>query len=131
MHVLDHAHQQSEEWRPGVLTRMRVSAITGAVQLCQFEQWCDPGLGAPSHLHAVEEILSVLAGRAEVWVDVEHKELSAGQSAVIPAGRKHGFRNIGTGTLHVMATLAAPIFEAAYDDKREATRRYVPPAGAG
>jgi hypothetical protein len=45
---------------------------------------------------------------------------------IVPAGRKHGFRNIGTGTLHTQAILAAPIFEAAFDDKNEASRRYVP-----
>jgi hypothetical protein len=45
---------------------------------------------------------------------------------VVPAGRKHGFCNIGTGTLHTQAILAAPIFEAAFDDKNEASRRYLP-----
>ena len=38
---------------------------------------------------------------------------------IVPAGRKHGFRNTGTGTLHVQATLAAPMFEAAFDEKSE------------
>ena len=45
---------------------------------------------------------------------------------IVPAGRKHGFRNTGAGTLHVQATLAAPIFEAAFDDKAEVSRRWVP-----
>ena len=44
----------------------------------------------------------------------------------MPAGRKHGFRNTGTGTLHVQATLAAPIFEASFDDQKEVSRRWVP-----
>ena len=43
-----------------------------------------------------------------------------------PAGRTHGFRNTGAGTLHVQATLAAPIFEASFDDQREVSRRWVP-----
>jgi mannose-6-phosphate isomerase-like protein (cupin superfamily) len=127
MQVLDHNQQASEDWRPGVRTRMRVSALTSAVQLCQFEQWCDEGKGAPTHLHAVEEILTVLAGRAEIWVEEERTVLTASQSVVVPAGRRHGFRNVGTGTLHVMATLAAPIFEASFDDRNEISRRYVPP----
>jgi mannose-6-phosphate isomerase-like protein (cupin superfamily) len=117
-----------EEWRPGVLTRMRVSAVTGAVQLCIFEQWCDPGCGAPTHLHAVEEVLSILDGQAEVWVGEDRATVSAGQSVVVPAGRKHGFRNAGKSTLHVQATLAAPIFEAAFDDSRETSRRWLPSA---
>lgn len=127
MHVLDHNHQVSEDWRPGVRTRMRVSAVTNAVQLCQFEQWCDEGKGAPTHLHAVEEILTVLAGRAEMWIEDEHKIVTANQSLVIPAGRRHGFTNCGPGILHTMATLAAPIFEASFDDRNEIARRYVPP----
>jgi quercetin dioxygenase-like cupin family protein len=126
MRIIDHASQSREEWRSGVMTRMQVSAISGSAQLCVFQQWCDPGKGAPTHLHAVEEILTVLDGQAEVWLEDEHAVLAAGQSLLVPAGRKHGFRNTGTGTLHVQATLAAPIFEASFDDQREVSRRWVP-----
>lgn len=127
MQIVDHERQPSEEWRAGVSTRMRISAVNGAVQLCLFEQWCEPGKGAPTHLHAVEEILTVLQGQAEFWIEDERSPLSAGQSIIVPAGRKHGFRNTGHQTLHVQATLAAPIFEASFDDQREVSRRWVPP----
>jgi quercetin dioxygenase-like cupin family protein len=127
--IIDHASQPKDEWRPGVMTRMVASAALGSSQLAVFEQWCDPGLGAPAHLHAVEEILTVLEGEAEVWVDNERRHLKAGQSALIAAGRKHGFTNTGTGILRVQAILASPIFEAAYDDKRETPRRWLPGSG--
>jgi quercetin dioxygenase-like cupin family protein len=126
--IVDQQRHPREEWRPGVLTRMRVSAVTGTMQLCIFEQWCDPGCGAPTHLHAVEEILTILDGQAEAWLDGERAPMTAGQSLVVPAGRKHGFRNTGDATLHVQATLAAPIFEAAFDDAREVSRRWLPQA---
>lgn len=126
MGMIDHERQPREDWRPGVQTRMRVSATTGAAQLCMFEQWCDPGLGAPTHLHAVEEVLTVLAGRAEIWLEDGRQTLTAGQSLVVPAGYRHGFKNCGDTTLHVLATLAAPIFEAAYDDEHEVPRRWLP-----
>jgi quercetin dioxygenase-like cupin family protein len=126
MRIVDLEQQPREEWRPGVKTRMRVSAANGAAQLCMFEQWCDPGQGAPTHLHAVEEVLHVLEGQADVWIDSEHATLSGGQLAVVPAGRKHGFSNTGTTALHITSTLAAPVFEAAYDDKRESPRRWLP-----
>ena len=126
MRIIDHASQSREEWRPGVMTRMQVSAVTGSAQLCVFQQWCDPGAGAPTHLHAVEEILTVLDGEADIWIEDERARLTAGQSVIVPAGRKHGFRNTGTSTLHVAATLAAPIFEAAFDDAREVSRRWLP-----
>jgi quercetin dioxygenase-like cupin family protein len=124
--IVDQQRHAREEWRPGVATRMRVSAVTGTAQLCIFEQWCDPGCGAPTHLHAVEEVLTVLEGQAEVWLGDEKSPLTAGQSLIVPAGIKHGFRNTGDTTLHVQATLAAPIFEAAFDDARETSRRWLP-----
>jgi quercetin dioxygenase-like cupin family protein len=126
MRIVDLNGEPREEWRAGVLTRMRTSARNGATQLCLFEQWCEPGHGAPTHLHAVEEVLHVLAGEADVWLDDDHATLTAGQLTIVPAGRKHGFANSGTGTLHIQSTLAAPVFEAAYDDKRETPRRWLP-----
>jgi mannose-6-phosphate isomerase-like protein (cupin superfamily) len=126
MLIVDLAQQAAEEWRPGVRTKMRASAANGATQLCMFEQWCDPGQGAPTHLHAVEEVLHVVEGQADVWIDDTHAQLAAGQLAIVPAGRKHGFANTGSGVLHITSTLAAPVFEAAYDDKRETPRRWLP-----
>jgi len=126
MDILDHNTQPQEKWRDGVMTQMRVSALVQSRQLCIFEQHCEPGLGAPMHLHAVEEVLEVIAGTAEIQLRDSKTVLAANQSVVIPAGARHGFRNIGTDTLHVRATLAAAIFEAAYDDRTEASRRYVP-----
>ena len=52
--------------------------------------------------------------------------LTAGQLVVVPAGRKHGFSNSGTSVLRIQSTLAAPVFEAAYDDARETPRRWLP-----
>jgi quercetin dioxygenase-like cupin family protein len=126
MRRIDVAKQAAEEWRPGVKTRMLASAANGAAQFCVFEQWCDPGHGAPTHLHAVEEILQVLDGTAEVWMDAERVTLTDGQLVIVPAGRKHGFSNTGAGVLHIRSMLAAPVFEAAYDDKRETPRRWLP-----
>ena len=126
MNIVDHDLEAWDEWRPGVMTRMRASARGGSAQICLFEQKCDPGLGAPTHYHAVEEVLSVVAGEAEVWVGRERARVTAGQSVVIPAGISHGFMNAGTSTLHVQATLASPVFEAAYEDKRETPRRWLP-----
>ncbi|MDH3666797.1 MAG: cupin domain-containing protein [Paracoccaceae bacterium] len=126
MKISDHAATPLEEWRQGVMTKMRISAIGDARQLCIFEQWCDPGLGAPTHLHAVEEVLEVVAGTAEIWVGDEKADIHRDQSVVIPAGTLHGFKNTGTDVLHVRATLAAPIFEASYEARDEISRRWVP-----
>jgi mannose-6-phosphate isomerase-like protein (cupin superfamily) len=126
MQVTDLNRQPREEWRQGVLTRMRTSAVNGAGQLCMFEQWCEIGHGAPTHLHAVEEVLHVLDGQAEVWIGDDRATLTSGQLVIVPAGRKHGFSNTGSSVLHIQSTLASPVFEAAYDDKRETPRRWLP-----
>jgi quercetin dioxygenase-like cupin family protein len=115
-----------EEWRPGVETRMITSVRNGATALCIFEQWVAPGAGAPTHSHPVEEVLIVREGETEIWLEGESARVAAGQSVVVPAGRKHGFRNVGTATLHIHAVLASPIFEATPEGASEVTRRWTP-----
>jgi quercetin dioxygenase-like cupin family protein len=124
MRAIAHQEQPWEVWREGVRTRMLVSARTGAAQLCVFEQQVAPGCGAPTHCHPVEEVLTVLAGEAEVWVEEVRVTLSAGQCVIVKAGRYHAFRNSGAGTLHIHAILASPIFEALPEGASEPVRRW-------
>ena len=126
MEVLIHDDQQLEKWRDGVRTRMRMSALLGGRQLCIFEQFCDPGFGAPVHMHAVEEVLEVIEGTAEIWLGKASAIVKTNQSVLVPAGAKHGFRNLEHTTLHVRATLAAPTFEASYDVEAPISRRWTP-----
>ena len=124
MQIIAHQNNSREAWRPGVETRMLVSAGNGAAQLCMFEQWVAPGAGAPTHSHPVEEILTVLRGEAEMWIDEARVVVSAGQSLIVPAGRKHGFSNSGATILHTHAVLASPVFEAIPEGATETTRRW-------
>lgn len=124
MKAVTHQDDAWEAWRPGVETRMLVSARNGATQLCIFEQFVAPGIGAPTHSHPVEEVLSVREGEAQMWIGEEHMTLSAGQSLIVPAGRLHGFRNCGTSRLHLHAVLASPIFEAMPEGTSEPVRRW-------
>src|ERR1700704_5899257 len=112
MIVVDVRDMLPEQWRLGVETRMLVSASNGAAQLCIFEQWVAPGAGAPTHSHPVEEVLTVREGEAEMWIDEDRAVLTAGQSLIVPAGRRHGFRNSATTALRIHAVLASPAFEA-------------------
>lgn len=122
LHIRD-AERDIEEWRPGVRTLMYVSASTGASQLVVFEQWCEPGHGAPLHIHAVEEVPRVLSGTALIQVSGDEATVSPGESVIIPAGQPHAFTNAGDTTLHTQAILASPIFEVQYlQDDRTARR---------
>jgi mannose-6-phosphate isomerase-like protein (cupin superfamily) len=124
MRPIVHQDNPREAWRPGVETRMLVSAGTGAAQLCIFEQWVAPGAGAPTHLHPVEEVLTVCEGEAEMWMEEQRVIVTAGQSLIVPAGRKHGFRNCGGATLHLHAALASAVFEATMEGAAETVRRW-------
>jgi quercetin dioxygenase-like cupin family protein len=124
MKLIEPQNTAVESWRPGVETRMVVSKVNGATQLCIFEQWVAPGHGAPTHFHPVEEVLTVREGEAEMWLDEEREIVAAGQSLIVPAGRLHGFRNSGTTTLHIHAVLASPVFEATVEGAAEPTRRW-------
>src|SRR5258707_12760180 len=126
MKAVSYQNNAREAWRPGVETRMLVSASSGAAQLCIFEQWVARGAGAPTHWHPVEEVLTVREGEAEMWIDEERAVLTSGQSLIVPAGRKHGFRNSGTATLHIHEVLASPVFEAMMEGAAEMTRRWDP-----
>ena len=48
---------------------------------------------------------------------------------VLPTHLRTLARVNGEVVLHLEATLAAPMFEAAFDDLREATRRWLPSPG--
>ena len=125
MKVSDIRDASPESWRPGVETRMLVSARNGATQLCIFEQWVAPGTGAPTHSHPVEEVLTAREGEAEMWIGEQGLTVTAGQSLIVPAGRMHGFRNSGAATLHLHAVLASPVFEAMPEGAAEPVRREV------
>jgi mannose-6-phosphate isomerase-like protein (cupin superfamily) len=124
----DHERAEARDAGDRRLARRReyAHARLGAHQLCIFEQFCDPGHGAPMHIHAVEEVLEVMEGTAEIFLGAESCVVEPDQSVVIPAGARHGFKNIGTGILKVRATMAASIFEASYDGRSELSRRYSP-----
>ena len=124
MNIIEPRDRALEQWRAGVETRMVVSAQSGAAHLCIFEQWVAPGHGAPTHSHPVEEVLTVLQGEAEMWIDEGRVIVSAGQSLIVPARRQHGFKNSGATMLHLHAVLASPVFEATTEGAAEVTRRW-------
>ena len=128
----DDPRRTREVWREGVDTLPLANATLGSRQLTVFAQECAPGMGAPLHVHVVEEVLQVLDGQATVTVGDEQRACQTGDVVIIPAGVAHGFVNTATTPLHMLAILAAPIFEAQYlpgpDDHGPArdVRRWTP-----
>lgn len=71
-----------------------------------------PGDQAPPHIHhESDEAFIVLDGELEVLVGVDRRVLTAGQSAVIPAGTVHTFATHGAGGTLVIAVMTPEIDE--------------------
>ena len=72
-----------------------------------------PGEAHKFHHHPrMEEILYILSGTAEQWVEREKRVMTAGHSLYIPAGVVHGTYNIGADTLDFLAILSPAQSEA-------------------
>jgi quercetin dioxygenase-like cupin family protein len=88
------------EWlsRPG---------LTDAEELLLVRVIMPPGRAHQFHRHpAMEEIIYVIAGTAEQWVNDERRTLSAGEIAHIPRDVVHGTYNAGDDTLVFLAMLS-------------------------
>jgi quercetin dioxygenase-like cupin family protein len=81
---------------------------TGAVAgLSLLIQECRPGIGAASHTHDCEEVLTIDAGTAEVWVGEARQRVGPGTSIFIPRGAVHGFTNVGDSLLRLRGAITA------------------------
>ena len=93
------------EWlsRPG---------LTAAEELLMVRVLMPPGRAHQFHRHpTMEEIIYVVSGTAEQWVDREKRLLGPGDAAHIPMDVVHGTYNAGTDTLVFLAILAPARFE--------------------
>ena len=93
------------EWlcRPG---------LTDARDLLLVRVRMPPGTGHAFHRHpAMEEIIYVVSGTAEQWVDRESRRLRAGDIAHISTDMVHGTYNAGDETLVILAILSPAQFD--------------------
>jgi mannose-6-phosphate isomerase-like protein (cupin superfamily) len=68
-----------------------------------------PGYATMPHSHPYPEILTVLDGRGEAWLDGgDRVPLEPGVTIAIPANRVHGFRTLGDRPLVTYGIHASP-----------------------
>ena len=81
--------------------------IVDAEELLLVRVHMPPGQAHQFHRHPeMEEIIYVLEGTAEQWVDRDKRLLRAGEMAHIPADMVHGTYNAGDDTLRFLAILS-------------------------
>ncbi|MCC6166718.1 MAG: cupin domain-containing protein [Caldilineaceae bacterium] len=89
---------------------------TGARHLTVMEVTLTPGSGHAFHKHPEqEEVIYVVEGTIEQWLEQEKKQLGPGEAVFIPAGLVHASFNVGRGTAKLLVTLGPCVGETGYD----------------
>jgi mannose-6-phosphate isomerase-like protein (cupin superfamily) len=91
---------------------VRVTSAQSSGRLCVVEALTAPGGGPPPlHSHPPDEVFTVLEGEATIFVreaesGLRRTTLRAGESAHVPGGVAHTFRNFSDAPLRLLATFA-------------------------
>ena len=97
--------------------------MTGSKNLILVRVTMPPGRGHQFHLHpAREEIIYILEGKGEQWVDRERRILKPGETAFIPRKVVHGIYNSSKAPVTFLAILSpavakGPFLIDRYDDE--------------
>ena len=97
--------------------------LTGTQQLTLVRVTMRPGAGHQFHYHpAREEIIYVVEGVAEQWVDQQKRSLKAGEIAFIPKNVVHAIHNSSKRRLTFLAILSpaeaeGPFLVDCYEDE--------------
>jgi len=95
-----------EELERGVHHWFSRPDITGSGDLIVVRVDVEPGGGHPFHLHPqMDEVIYILAGSAEQWIEKDKKHLQAGESVFIPKKMVHATFNAGDESLSFLAIL--------------------------
>jgi mannose-6-phosphate isomerase-like protein (cupin superfamily) len=82
-------------------------------------QTAQPGYAAPVHSHPYIEILHILDGAAEAWIDGRPESrvvLRKGDTIAVPPETPHAFRVVGDETLRLLGTHVSPKRIVNYQD---------------
>jgi mannose-6-phosphate isomerase-like protein (cupin superfamily) len=74
-------------------------------------QTSQPGYVAPMHSHPYVEILHILEGTAEAWLEGQEERairLEVGDTIAIPPETPHSFRVVGDRPMRLLGTHASP-----------------------
>ena len=83
-------------------------------------QTSEPGYVAPVHSHPYLEVLHILEGTAEAWVDGQEADkvtLRKGDTIALPPNVSHSFRVVGDEVLRLLGTHVSPTRIVNYKDQ--------------
>jgi len=106
----DHVQVEQLPWGPHEWISR--TGLTAAEKLMLVRVTMPPGQAHKFHRHpALEEIIYVVSGKAEQWVDRTSRLLGPGDAAHIPVNVVHGTYNAGNEPLVLLAILSPAVFD--------------------
>jgi quercetin dioxygenase-like cupin family protein len=109
MTILRHDEVLRETFRPGMTYQTLVGDDRGSTSVRVGIQTSTPGYKTPLHSHPYMEIVTVLEGAGEAWIEgTDPASISPGMTLVIPANHKHWFRATGGPPLITYGVHASP-----------------------
>jgi quercetin dioxygenase-like cupin family protein len=107
------AERETLDW--GALAWLSRPHSTGAQALTVIEVNLLPGKGHNFHKHPdQEEVIYVMEGRVEQWLDREKCILTPGDGVFIPADVVHASFNAGEGPARLLAILGPCVGDGGY-----------------
>jgi quercetin dioxygenase-like cupin family protein len=109
-----HVKREEAEW--GSLAWFSSPAVSNARNLVVIEVTLNPAGAHSFHKHPKqEEVIYVIEGEIEEWVDREKRTLLVGDSAFIPADVVHATFNVGDQRARLLAILGPCIGPEGYE----------------
>lgn len=88
----------------------------GAKQLTVLDGRLNPGKGHDFHKHAnQEEVILVVSGRIEQWIDTEKKFLGPGDSVFIASNTVHASFNVGDDEANIIAIFGPCVGDGGFE----------------
>jgi quercetin dioxygenase-like cupin family protein len=126
------AETSTVKFGPDAVYQLLIGDDEGTTPVRVGIQTSEPGYEASLHAHPYLEILHVLEGRGEFWLEGEEDDkavLGPGDTVALPPGVNHSFRVVGADTLRTLGIHASPRRLVSYRDGRPTDARGYPELG--
>ena len=126
MKIVYLADTEVVKFGPNATYRPILGEADGSFPIRTGIQTSQPGYEAPLHSHPYTEILHVLEGRAEAWLEGQEAQatlLGPGDTIAIPPETRHAFRVVGDAPMRLLGTHLSPRRIVSYADGSESDER--------
>lgn len=119
MKVVRLSETEVVKFGPDAIYQLILGDDEGTTPIRTGIQTSEPGYVAPVHSHPYMEILHILDGVAEAWVDGQEDRkvtLRRGDTIAMPPNVPHSFRVVGNEVLRLLGTHVSPERIVRYKD---------------